>query len=241
MAYCSKCGVSLEKHIKICPLCQYKLPEDLIEYSHMPAFPNVENAHINESHGFRNKVFYIYFMLCLAFITIALVLELFFTLSFGASQFLKYAMLSVISSLFYVFLLLGYLKKPIRIVTGTGITTILYTLALDALTPPVSWSLTYALPITVASSIVLGYAYKRYSVAKHSRHIIFVPVYVCLALSALLPIIETVINLNIYQAFRLRWSLISTVSLVFFSLFISGVYYKLPSYIKERIIRLFHI
>lgn len=241
MAYCSKCGVELEKNLSSCPLCHYQLPEDLRVETAIPAFPEVENAHIYDAQGFRNKIFYIYFMMCLAFITIALVLDLFFKLSDDASQFLKYGTLSVVSSLIYLFLLLGYIKKPIRIFTGLGITTVLFTLGLDALNGQVNWSVTYALPITLASAIIFGYAYKRYSIAKHSRHIIFIPVYVCLALCLLLPIIETVISLNLLGAFRLRWSLISTVSLFFFSMLISGVYFKMPKYIKERIIRLFHI
>ncbi len=240
MAYCSKCGVELEAAVERCPLCAYPVPEDLIADTPR-AFPEAENAYTDEAKGFRNKVFYIYFMMAIAGITIAVVLETFFSLTTGVVTFLKYGVLSIIASLFYLFFLLGYIQKLTRTLIGIGITTCLFTLALDALDTQLSWSLTYALPIAVTATVLFTVTAKLYARSKHTRHIIFVPVYVCLALCLLLPVIEIIISLNLRGAITLRWSLITTVSLLFFSAFLSGVYYKLPQYVKERLIRLFHI
>ena len=82
---------------------------------------------------------------------------------------------------------------------------------------------------------------RQYARGAHTNHFIFVPVYICVTLAILLPFVEIVIALNIIHKVQLSWSLISTISLLAFSGIVAGLYYQMPEYIKERLIRLFHV
>lgn len=241
MAYCYKCGVELEPHRDSCTLCNYPIPLDRVDYSAEPIYPNVENAYEGESQALRNKIFYTYFVLGLASITIALVLNFVYALSPDIKKMLQYGIITIVASIVFVFCLLGYIKRITRIFWGLGITTLFYTLALDGLNGNLSWSISYSLPIVLSATIIFIATAKIYQKSAHTNHFIFVPIYMCLAFALLLPFIEGVISINLHDQIRLRWSLIATISLMAFSGFLSGLYFRLPDYIKERLIRLFHI
>lgn len=241
MAYCYKCGVELEAHRDHCVLCHYPIPADLVASNAEPIYPQAENAHEGESQALRNKIFYTYFVFGLASITIALVLNFVYALSEGVKEMLQYGIITIVASIVIVFCLLGYIKRITRVFLGLGITTIFYCLALDGLDANLSWSVTYAIPIALMAMLIFIFTAKKYEKSAHTNHFIFVPIYMCLAFAVLLPFVEIVISLNLLGQIKMRWSLIATISLLAFSGFLSGLYFKLPDYIKERLIRLFHI
>lgn len=239
MAYCSQCGVKLEEHIEVCPLCDYRVPEDLVnQQKKQPAYPNPINAYERQSYVTRNKIFYTYFMISLAAMSILLVLN---SLIKPTHKIFQYSVICIVASNIVVFLLLGYIKRVDRIFLGLGLMTVFLTLMLDSIDAKMTWSLTYAAPITVASTAVFMIVSRKYAKGAHTNHFIFVPVYICIALAILLPIIEIIIALNIIHKVHLSWSLISTISLLAFSGIVAGLYFQMPEYIKERIIRLFHV
>lgn len=239
MAYCSKCGVELEAHVEICPLCEYKLPDNLIDNtSEERAFPSVINSYEHNSNATKNKIFYTYFMISIAAMSILIVLN---SLISPEHRMFQYGVIFIISSIIVVFLLLGYIKRVDRIMLGLGLMTMFLTLMLDSIDGEMSWSLTYALPIICLSTFVFMFVSRRYYKGAHTNHFIFVPVYICISLAIVLPIIELIISLNIERGFYLSWSLIAMISLFAFSGIIAGLYYQMPEYIKERLIRLFHI
>ncbi|MBF4691842.1 DUF6320 domain-containing protein [Fusibacter ferrireducens] len=239
MAFCSKCGVKLEDHIAVCPLCQYKVPDDLIQTENtQKAFPEALNTHARQSYATKNKIFYTYFMISIAAMSILIVLH---SLIRPTHRIFQYAVICIIASVIVLFLLLGYIKRVDRIFLGLGLMTLFLTSMLDSIDANMTWSLTYALPIIVFSTAVSMIVAKKYAKSAHTNHFIFIPVYICVTLAILLPFVEIVIALNIIHRVHLSWSLISTISLLAFSGIVAGLYYQMPEYIKERLIRLFHV
>lgn len=239
MAFCSKCGVRLEEHISVCPLCDYKVPDDLVQAEPLiKAFPDALNSHVRQSHATKNKIFYTYFMISIAAMSILIVLN---SLIKPAHRIFQYSVVCIIASVIVVFLLLGYIKRVDRIFFGLGLMTMFLTLMLDSIDTKMTWSFTYALPIILFSTIVSMVVSRKYAKSAHTNHFIFIPVYICVTLAILLPFVEVVIALNIIHKVHLSWSLISTISLLAFSGIVAGLYYQMPEYIKERLIRLFHV
>ncbi len=239
MAYCSKCGVKLGNHVSHCPLCMYQVPEDLIKIEEgSKIFPEAVNAYDRQKEVTRNMVFYTYFMVSLATIGIFIIMNV---LTERWSRFFEYGVVIVLASVILVFLLLGYIKRIAYIFLGLGTTVLFITMLLDGLDGRLTWSVTFVLPIAVVSTLVAIIVSKRYSKSAYTNHFIFVPVYICIALSVMLPFVEVVIDLNVQQSVSMSWSIVASFSLLAFSALISGLYLKLPRYVKERLIRLFHI
>ncbi len=238
MPYCSQCGVSLEKSETHCPLCGYKVPEDLVKPTAERAYPEGQNASVERNHRIRNKIFYTYFMIAAAATMILIVLM---NIIKPEHHYFTYAIIIIIASVLYVFFLLGYIKKASIVLGCMGILTSFICLFLDSTDNVLSWSIKYALPMIVPATLIFMAFAMLYRKSKHIRHFIFIPVYICVSLAIEIPIIEIVINYNLYQRFHLSWSLITAISLLAFSGIITGLYYRLPEYIKERLIRIFHI
>ncbi|MBM7563002.1 DUF6320 domain-containing protein [Fusibacter tunisiensis] len=239
MAYCSKCGVELEPHVPICPLCNYEIPEELVQKQiENSAFPEAMNAYEKQAYATRNKILYTYTIVVIAGMLISL------TLNFIASSetaLFKIIMLSLAASNILVFLMLGYIKRVDRVLLYMGIAALIVTLILDSLDGNLVWAHRYAMPMIILSTLIAVLTAKRYKKIKNANHYIFIPVFICIALALILPFIELVISLNIKNKVYLSWSLISSISLLAFSGLLSGLYFKLPDYIKERLIRLFHM
>jgi Sec-independent protein secretion pathway component TatC len=122
-----------------------------------------------------------------------------------------------------------------------GILTWLLCMFLDSIDGVFTWSILWALPIIAATTLVFVIVRVLYRRGKHTNHFIFIPIYICLGLAVLLPLIELIIQYNLFDRFKLTWSLVSTISLVCFSGIVAGLYYQMPEYIKERLIRIFHV
>ncbi len=239
MAYCSKCGVELGPHAKSCPLCNYELPEDLVQRDQPnEAFPEAMNAYERQAFTIRNKILYTYTIIVIAGMLISLTLNF---LTGGASMIYKVIMICLATSDVLLFLLLGYIKRVEYVLLNIGLTAIIVTLVLDGMDNSLEWAHSYAVPMAFAATVISILTAKHYKRHEHTNHFIFIPVYICVASALILPFIELIISLNLKGRFYLSWSIISTISLVAFSGLLSGVYYKMPGYIKERLIRLFHI
>lgn len=239
MAYCSKCGVELEESVTECPLCNYKVPEDLVKSDTQNiAFPDAINAYERQSYVTRNKILYTYSMIVIAGALIALTLNF---ITSSSTDLFKYIMVCLITSVIILFLLLGYIKRIERIIVGLGITALIMSMVLDGIDGKLLWSIYYALPMIFFSTLVAYFVASKYSKSAYTNHFIFIPVYICIALAIILPVIELVIAFNIRHRFYLSWSIISTIALLAFSGIVAGLYYKMPAYIKERLLRLFHV
>lgn len=239
MAYCSKCGVELEESVTECPLCNYKVPEDLVKSDTQNiAFPDAINAYERQSYVTRNKILYTYSMIVIAGALIALTLNF---ITSSSTDLFKYIMVCLITSVIILFLLLGYIKRIERIIVGLGITALIMSMVLDGIDGKLLWSIYYALPMIFFSTLVAFFVASKYSKSAYTNHFIFIPVYICIALAMILPVIELVIAFNIRHRFYLSWSIISTIALLAFSGIVAGLYYKMPAYIKERLLRLFHV
>lgn len=242
MAYCPKCGVELELQRKNCPLCQFPVPQELMElHTQNPSYPEPINAQHDDAQVIRNKIFYTYAMVSIAIIIIAFSVNYVYDLPKLAQNALLYGIVIILGSNALLFLVLGFIKNIKSILLGIGITSILLAFLLNFLQGEISWALSYAFPIVFTATLFFMLASIIYLKSAHTNHFIFVPIYICLALAPLLPIIETVIQLNLYGQLSLSWSIIGTISLLSFSGVISGLYLKLPDYVKEKLIRLFHI
>jgi hypothetical protein len=239
MAYCSQCGVELEEQVSACPLCNYLIPDDLVKIdSKSRAFPDAINAYERQSYVTRNKILYTYFMIALAGALIALTLNF---ITSSSTNLFKYIMVCLITSVIILFLLLGYIKRYDKIIVGLGLTALIMSLVLDGIGGKLTWSVYYALPMILYSTTVAFFVARKYSKSAYTNHFIFIPVYICIALAIILPVIELVIAFNIRHRFYLSWSIISTIALLAFCGIVAGLYYKMPAYIKERLLRLFHV
>ena len=239
MAYCCKCGVALDEHVEMCPLCHFEIPEDLVEKKNkVLPYPKAINAHVDNSGTVKNKILYSYAMISFAVVLILLVLNSIIT---PTHQYFQYAVVGIVASILYLFLFLGYIKRLTYILTCLGILTWLMCVFLDSLDNVFAWSITWAMPIITAATIIFVVVRVLYVKGKHTNHFIFIPVYICMGSALLLPLIELTIRLNIGLKLKLTWSLIGTISLVAFSAVVVGLYYQTPEYIKERLTRIFHI
>ena len=239
MAYCSNCGVELNDNVENCPLCDFEVPKSLvIDKNRNEYYPRAINAHTNVTDALKNKILYAYSMVSFA---VALILFVLGSIIRPEHLIFQYSMGCIIASILYMFLLLGYIKKLTRILMSLGLLTWILCVFLDSIDGAFTWSILWAMPIIIASTIVFVTVAIFYKKGKHTKHFIFIPVYICIGLAVLLPLVELIIQYNLYHHLKLTWSMVSTISLLAFSAIVAGLYYQTPEYIKERLIRIFHI
>jgi|GEM_PF-2514567 len=239
MAYCSKCGVALDEHVEVCPLCHFEIPKELVNKKNTTLpYPKAVNAYVDNSAVVKNKILYAYAMISFAVVLIILVLN---SIIAPSHRYFQYAIIGIVASILYLFLFLGYIKKLTYILTCLGVLTWLMCVFLDSIDSVFTWSITWALPIITAWTAIFVVVRILYVKGKHTNHFIFIPVYICTGLAILLPLVELIIHINFGRQIHFTWSLIGTISLVAFSTIVAGLYYQTPEYIKERLIRIFHI
>ncbi|MBS7528250.1 hypothetical protein KHM83_16295 [Fusibacter paucivorans] len=239
MAYCCQCGVELDEHAEKCPLCNFEVPPALVkDRDKNRIYPRAVNAHTHQTDVIKNKILYAYSLVSLAVVLILLVLN---SILQPEHKIFQYAMGCIVASILYVFLLLGYIKRLTRILMSLGLLTWLLCMFLDSIDGVFTWSILWAMPIIAVTTLVFVIVRILYRRGKHTNHFIFIPIYICLGLAVLLPLIELIIQYNLFDRFKLTWSLVSTISLVCFSGVVAGLYYQMPEYIKERLIRIFHV
>jgi len=123
MAYCCKCGVALDEHVEMCPLCHFEIPEDLVEKKNkVLPYPKAINAHVDNLGTVKNKILYSYAMISFAVVLILLVLNSIIT---PTHQYFQYAVVGIVASILYLFLFLGYIKRLTYILTCLGVLTCL--------------------------------------------------------------------------------------------------------------------
>ncbi len=240
MAYCPKCGIEIDDHVKTCPLCDFTIPDiyGMQNNKENNKFPKAKNIYPKKIESMRNKFFITVFLLGLESILILAAIGIY---NHSISTYTTGTIFCLTSAIIYLFLLMGYIHSiKIRVILF-GATTIALNLLLDYIDNSITWSLTYSLPITLSGVTIFTIMHLVYTKSKHKIHFIFIPIYICIGLSIFILIIEAVISLNIYNSLRLTWSLIVFTSLLGFSLMLASLHYKLPEMAKEKMKRIFHV
>jgi len=239
MAYCANCGIELEKNIERCPLCHFETPKSLKTNEPIEsAYPTAINVEDQKQFVFKNKIFYSYTVIVLAAILILLVIN---GILKPTKPVFIYSIICVAASDVYLFLILGYVKKKRRLYVSLDLLTVGLSMMLDGIDQSLNWSLTFVFPIITALLLIIYFSTKIYKKNNHGSQFIFIPIYISAGLSILLPVIDLTINLNLYNKFSLTWSIISSSVLLSIIGITAGLFYFMPDYIKERIIRIFHV
>lgn len=154
---------------------------------------------------------------------------------------IKYSIISVISSWFYVFLLFGYIKNHYYSILGMGITTFCLTFGLDYVDYNVTWCYSHALPIIILSIIISFFLLYLYNRSKFKNQFIFIPSHLCVGISLFSIGLEYILNHQSNRPIKFTWSLIVSIVLMSTALLLISLYYRLPDKLKEKIKSKLHI
>lgn len=242
MAYCPKCGVELDAHIKNCPLCEFPIPDigedtDLDDGNSTHKYPNAINTYRRDYRIIKNKIFFTVLLIVISSIIILSVLK---TIYPASTQIANYLVIILVAFLLYLFFGFLYLK-PTYTVIGILLTTIFLTYSIDYQAGKVDWSFSYALPIIIVLYLDITIFRLLYKVSKHKNQFIYLPSVCLLFISILCVGIDGIVTYNLYGIIHLTWSLIILICGAGMAFTLLGIYHGLPEKSKAWLKRKLHV
>ncbi len=236
MAYCARCGVELDKTVKLCPLCGYAVPSDLYQEGEAK-FPEAIASYDERSRKRKVRI-----GIVTSFIFILLILTLFLS-NYKSSHELSWAKSTNIS-LFLVWIsiliLLRY-KKGKEYWTATKFFAILlvFFILLDlkdgVLSGAVGLQLSLVIFIYVFILIAI-YLYKRLG----TKNIFLIIALYLIMGEILLMFIDIAVGIYLYESVRVSFSLYTLIPMVGLCVLSLYFHHDMADELKESVKRKLH-
>lgn len=238
MSYCPRCGVKLDSHVTICPLCKLSLPyiENLKDKNINNNFPTAINVYEKRVKEFKKMLFSIIKSLCICSIFITLFCNFYIS---GALTWSKYSTTSIVAAMFYFYFMLDLQWKFNNFIIGCGVNTFVLILLLDIFDGKLSWSIQLGLPFIVLTICLLSVCYQVVLIAK--RNFFNIAGYTLIALSLYCIGVNGFLSLTLYNFFKLSWSILISIILIPLGISLIYLHHKLPKQYKIEIKKKFHI
>lgn len=238
MPYCARCGVEVDSHVQVCPLCRTPIMklEDL---------PSSQSAWPHPSHGGTAKVFaspteqrarafWLVTTLLLVPALVLLAVDLF------ASGHLTWSLipgLALAAAFLYLIAGFRFYNGFLGLTSAFVVITAVFLLGLDVLDGPKSWFLALGLPILVLLIGVLFAAY--FVILKVKTKGYNVIATVLLALSVYCAGLDGLISMYTAGLVRIGWSMIVVLILIPLALYLFFLHYGLKRALNFH--RTFHV
>lgn len=236
MPYCAKCGVEVENNVEGCPLCQFPIP-DIEHYNEVHTkFPDPENSYPLKMLAKKKK--WLSIVTTVYFIIGSLLLFI----DYNSNQLLewsKYAVISLMASWVYVFLLFGFIKNFLANLFIFSVNTLALTLALDYVFDyELNWFYSLSMPIVVMFTLLsMLFAFL---FSKTRRKGINVVSFILLPASFYCIGTEAFISKYILGRVVLYWSIIVLIAALPISFLLLYLHYGIPEKYWVKLKRKFH-
>lgn len=210
MSYCSKCGVKLEENKKFCPLCHFKVPEELIkeiEYK----FPVAKTSYKKRVRKRKFKLVIItsiiFILLILTFFVSDISTSHQFSWSKPADISLTLVWIGILIALFYT------KGKEYWISTQYFVLIVLFFVLLDLKDGVFNIQLTFELTLLIffyVFTLVAIYFYKRLGV----RNIFLVGALYLIMAQILIFFVDVTVGIYLYERFRFTFSIYTLIPLL---------------------------
>ncbi|WP_077306972.1 DUF6320 domain-containing protein [Terribacillus halophilus] len=237
MAYCPKCGVSVEKDQIPCPLCYTYIPKVLSdeELSDANGFPTYYSLYENLLHFFIRSVYRVLCILMILGFLVPTIVDLSLN---GELTWSLYSSLSVLMSWCYLHVFFGYVKRMRNKLTVLIAAASIGLIGFDGIYGYAGWSVEIAIPIVVLTVLLFlaNIAIYRVNVSwlRQSGYIIFSLLILCIGIEFILRIYLNAEAVFIQSAGDVILAIIAGAVLLIAS-------YTVPDKWKEKMKRKFHI
>ncbi len=230
MPYCYKCGVELDSALSACPLCGAPVPQDgdqNVGQAGQGAKPYPDfimdpqgayNLTGDEKRRIAVEILSLGLFLGSGTLVLADLLD-------ARLSWSLYAALALLSLWGLVVGTIVFKGKPVVALLSATASISAFLLVADALGPWRGWSLSIALPITLAASVSL--AGTAFAIHATKRKGLNVAGHVLIGIGFLLVSIETTISLAVTGSIVLRWSLITSLALMPLALILYYIHSRL--------------
>lgn len=200
MSYCVNCGVKLAESETICPLCETPVVNPRAadgQTGYTPYPPRVETHQVNTSF-----IAFLGFLILLIPMVVTFVCDLLTDFRIDWSLYVSGA-----AAMLYVFMFVPmFFKKPLvyLFIAMDGCAVTLYLALIAWITRGMDWFLPMALPITVATGVLVGCATLIFRIKKLRA----LPKYaiLCYMLSVYFILLEIILELAYYGYVLMQWS-----------------------------------
>lgn len=238
MAYCPRCGVEVDNNVRICPLCDFPIPDIGEDISEAPRYPVAVNTYHDDHLEKKNQIFYSLEIITLAAVLITLVLML----VMGRGTLVLSIVLAA-EVTFALFLLFCFNYLPLWLnFLGCYLTTLGFGLAMHYLIGNLDgWYTEYMAPITTLFFADLVLIQALYRKNRRKNQFVYVPV--CILLFAILLSlgIDGILSYNLMGRLEFGWSLIVTISGLAVIALLMGIYYGVPEKTKAYLKKKLHV
>lgn len=237
MAYCAKCGVEVDDHIRKCPLCGFPIPDIKMEEYNIDDirnYPKAENIYREERMKVKNQIFYSILVILFMAVMVFMFVKVRYTF-----KIVDYFILSSLSLMAYCFFLFGYLKQSYNIV-GTALNTSLLLYFINYLSGG-KWFWRYGIPITVTVTLSLFITIYLYKLNKGKNRFIYIPSAILVFASLICIGVDILVGYNIKNVITISWSAIVTGINGALIMIMLGINYKLPEKVRIEMKKMFHI
>lgn len=242
MPYCPKCGVEVDDDVRQCPLCAFPIP-DTRDEGDVPAgggaedrYPVPSNIYNMHRQAVRYQIFFVFATVAFSAMIVLAVIR---GLKPELADITEHVFAGVLSSVMYMFFLLGFLKR-IYSISGVFLTTVLLTRALSMMGEDGSWFLPLGLPIILWVFLNVAAFDLAYSHSRKKDRVGYMPTFALLFSSSICLGIDGIVSLHIHGAIGFDWSIIVAASCLAVALVLQAVVRILPERLRQAISRKMH-
>ncbi len=208
MSYCVNCGVKLAESEMLCPLCETPVVNPSAadgQAGYTPYPPRVDTHQVNTSF-----IAFLGFLILLIPMVVTFVCDLLTDFSINWSLYVSGA-----AVMLYVFVFVPMFFKRPRVylfIAMDGCAVALYLALIAGITRGMSWYLPMALPVTLATGVLVGCATLIFRI----KRLRMLPKYaiLCYMLSVYFVVLDIILELAFYGYFLMQWSWYAIAPLV---------------------------
>ncbi len=201
-------------------------------------FPIPLNIYENQLRRMKNQIF---FSLTLIIISALICLGFLHSFLDMQSRPFHYSVIGVVSAWFYSLIILWYLSDIYTTICSAGIVSTALVCGLDYVDGRMTWAWNLAVPLIVLVVLVCAAVVKLYKRFKHKNQYVVIPIYLCVSVALVCPVIEMLIDYRLSGVVGLSWSVLVFIPLMTVALGLLALYLKLPERMRDKIRKKLHI
>jgi Family of unknown function (DUF6320) len=232
MAICANCGVELDEGIVKCPLCG-RITGNSEEQEHLPSNYPSGILHLQKKEN-RRYLWELSGIIAFSGVAVCTIVDLLI------NKGLKWSLLSdvsIIASWIILTLFLYTFKRTLILIPGLLITILGALFIIDVVSTGRNWFFSVAFPLTIGAFLVIGLVIFLYRLAHFKGFNVIAMALI--AIAGFCIITETFMDKYLQGSVDLRWSLITSISILPVSLILFFYHYRLKK--GKRIDSFFHV
>lgn len=238
MAYCPKCGIEVNNDVRICPLCDFPIPDIGEDNTPEKRYPLAVNTYPEDHLEKKNTIFYSLEIIAVAVFFMTLIIYLIVPID---PRILQVILISDVGLIFYLLFCFNYLPPWINLLGCYGTTLFLSYGIYKIVGGSGDWFINYVFPIATllfGDLAVMGVVFLK---NRHRNQFIYVPTFIILFTVILALGVDLIVTMDLYGVFHLSWSLIVMVSGIGVIALLMGIYHGVPEKTKAYLKKKLHV